>query len=234
MQSSSDDEAFREAEDRVEQGLYRDYVEAGEAFRQIRDEQQEQWRPTYDTWARYVEERHGICRQTAAYMIRAAEVAVGLSSRDDTLRLPVRHANLLGRFRDPEVRFELAKKIRPLTFSEAMHVVIDFSNELLNTTTAGLSKPGRGERCESLAQLDAIVRGCASLDKASLGRAASRLGDERRRRLARKAAAAGRSLTQLSEALTRKPSGDPDDRSSEASSKPSNSAASQHERRRPS
>src|SRR3954452_6111802 len=93
MHSSSGDDAFEEAEKRVKQGLFRDYREAGEARRQIRDE--ELWRPLCDTWARYLDERLGICRQTAAYMIRAAEVAADLSSRDDTLLLPVRHANLL-------------------------------------------------------------------------------------------------------------------------------------------
>jgi hypothetical protein len=89
MHLSSADDGFREAEQRVEQGVFKDYREAGEAFRQIRDEKQEQWRPAYGTWTHYLEVRFGMCRQTAAYMIRAAEVAADLSSRDDTLRLPV-------------------------------------------------------------------------------------------------------------------------------------------------
>lgn len=74
----------------------------------------------------------------------------------------------------------------------------------MNTTTVLPIKAGRSEeRSEALAQLDVVLRGCASLDKASLVRAVSRLGDERRRRLARKATAAGHALIKVSEALTK-------------------------------
>ncbi|HET7354037.1 MAG TPA: hypothetical protein VFJ11_08350 [Gaiellaceae bacterium] len=195
-------EAFEEAEWRARHGLFREYRETGEALRQIRDEHQAQWRPIYDTWTRYLNERLSICRQTAACWIRAAEVAADLSSRDDTLRLPVRHANLLGRFQDPEVRYELARKIQPLTYTEAADLVTDYANTLLNTTTPRPPKAGRDdEPNQALAQLDAILRGTAALDRASLAHAASRLGDTHRRRLARKTKTAGRALTELSASL---------------------------------
>jgi hypothetical protein len=199
MRSSSADDGFREVEERAERGLFKDYCEAGEALRQLRDEKQEQWRPVYRTWTRYLNERLGICRQTAAYMIRAAEVAADLSSRDDTLRLPVRHAYLLARFPDSDVRLKLAIEIQHLTFAKAARLVIDFSEKLMNTTSKAAPKAGRGdERSEALAQLDAILRRCVALDKAALAGAASRLDQARRRNLAQKAATAARVLTEVS------------------------------------
>jgi NAD(P)H-dependent FMN reductase len=202
MHSSSADDGFYEAEQRVETSLYRDYREAGEALRQIRDEQRARWLTLYGTWTHYLNERLGICRQTAAYMIRAAEVAADLSSRDDTLRLPARHANLLARFDDSEVRLNLAIKIQHLSFKEAARLVIDFSKELMNKTTTTLPKAGRNdERSEALAQLDGILRSCRALDTASLAQAASRLEDGQRRRLERRVKAAARKLKEVSATL---------------------------------
>jgi hypothetical protein len=198
----SSDEAFEEAERLARQGLLREYRETGEALRQIRDEHEAQWRTRYGTWTHYLNESLGICRQTAACWIRAAAVAEGLSSRDDTLQLPVRHANLLGRFPDPDVRFELATKIQHLSYTDAAHLVIDFADKLANTTRAVPPKAGRhDERNEDLALLDAILGGCTSLDTASLVRAGSRLGAERKRRLARKAKRAARVLMDVSAKL---------------------------------
>jgi hypothetical protein len=201
MENSADD-AFEEAEQRARRGLFREYRETGEALRQLRDEHEAQWRPRYKTWTRYLNEDLGICRQTAACWIRAAEVAEDVSSRDDRLRLPVRHANLLGRFPDPDVRFELAKKIQHLSYTDATRLVIDFADQLVNTTTAVPPKAGRtDERNEALAQLDAILGACTALDTASLARAGSRLGTERKRRLARKAKGAASVLIEVSARL---------------------------------
>src|SRR5437763_4629505 len=74
MHASSADDGCREAERRAEQGLFKDYREAGDALRQIRDEDQDQWRPVYRTWTHYLSARLGICRQTAAYMIKAPKL----------------------------------------------------------------------------------------------------------------------------------------------------------------
>jgi hypothetical protein len=197
------DEAFREIELRVEHDLFHGYRETGELLRQIRDDHQEQWRPLYVTWERYVEQRFGICRQTAAYTIRAAEVAADLSSRDDTLRLPVRHANLLARFDDSDVRLKLAIKIQLLPFKKAAQLVIDFSEELTNTATAPPPRVGRSdERNQALAQLDGILSACAALDEQSLAGAASRLGADSKRRLARRAKVAARTLSEVSAKLS--------------------------------
>jgi hypothetical protein len=203
MHSSFADDGFYDAEQRVEASLYRDYREAGEALREIRDEREAQWLPLYGSWTRYLDGRLGICRQTAAYMIRAAEVAADLSSRDDTLRLPARHANLLARFEDSEIRLNLAIKIQHLTFKEAARLVIDFSSELMDTATpAPPPKASRNdERSEALMQLDGILRGCKALDKESLAHASSRLGDQQRRRLARRVNAAARTLNEVSAKL---------------------------------
>lgn len=110
-----------ELERRAEQGLYRDYQQAGEALRAIRDGGL--YRATHRGFGAYVEERFGCARSTAYALIQAAEVAADLSARSDTVRVPARHAQLLFPF-PSDVRLALANVIGPLTVREAQALVL--------------------------------------------------------------------------------------------------------------
>src|SRR5579862_9451156 len=118
-----DDERFAEIETRAEQALFRDYRAAGEALRQIRDEERACWVPLFSTWEQYVRQRWDISRQHANYIIQASEVAADVSSRDDAPGLALRHAALLHKFKDPDVRRKLAASIARLKFTDAQRYV---------------------------------------------------------------------------------------------------------------
>ena len=113
-------------EERVERGFFRDWREAGDALEQIRDNSL--YQPEYANFREYVEKRYGIHRATAYSYIHAAAVARDLSSRDDTLNLPQRHAAILFRF-DADTRYEVAKEIQFLSFRHAMHAVLERAEE---------------------------------------------------------------------------------------------------------
>ena len=124
-----DEERFAALEKRAERGLFRDYRNAGEALRELRDEQRACWEPEYGSWGQYIEKRWGISRQHAYFLIQGSEVAKDLSSGDDAPLLPGRHAALLYRFKDTDLRRKLAVEIAPLNFRRAnAHVISVFSS----------------------------------------------------------------------------------------------------------
>jgi hypothetical protein len=86
-----------ELEQRAEQALNHDYRVAGRAIRQLHD--QGEWRTDHGTWGKYVLERFGVSRGHSYALMNAAEVADDVSSVDDTIQLPQRHAAILRRSR---------------------------------------------------------------------------------------------------------------------------------------
>jgi hypothetical protein len=125
-----------ELEERIQQGLYRDYVETGEALAEINDRKLYRLTEPKRTFAEYVQVRFGCARQTAYEYMNAAAVAVDLSARSD-IHLPLRHARLLYRF-DSDTRLRIPREIRNMTFREASAFVIE--------VLALACKRGRGNR----------------------------------------------------------------------------------------
>src|SRR5438876_8953918 len=100
----------------AEEGIFSDYVRAGDALTEIRDERL--FEPEgFSSFKDYVEARFEIHPSTATSLIQAADVAHDLS-RDNALRLPQRHARLLYRF-DSGTRAEYAVEIASMSFREA-------------------------------------------------------------------------------------------------------------------
>lgn len=178
-----DDERFSALEKRAESALYKDYREAGEALKQIRDEEQACWRPLHGSWERYCRERWGISRQHACYLIQGAEVARDVSSRDDAPRLPLRHSTLLYRFKQPAVRRELAALIAPMTFREATRYVVDATTKSSGDT--GRQTVRGSDQPTVLVDLEVLLTSCRRLDLGAVSRAISFLDKRRRNALLR-------------------------------------------------
>jgi len=121
-------------EQRIRDGLFRDYVETGEALKEFRD--RKLYRPS--TFGEYVKEHFGCSRATAYEYIQGAEVAAVLSTRSDIL-LPVSHARLLFRLLDdPDTLRMLAHEVHGMTANEAKRHLIDY--------WASLEEPKKGKR----------------------------------------------------------------------------------------
>jgi hypothetical protein len=174
-------ESFAEAEERAERALYRNYPAAGEALRQIRDEERACWVPVYRTWERYLRERWDISRQHGNYLIQAAQVTADLSSPDDAPRLPLRHAALLHRFKDADVRRELAAAIAPLKFPDAQRHVIAAQRKSRGENVT--VPPANDPTDAALSALRGIATQCRTLDVKTAVGAISRLGVRRQKKI---------------------------------------------------
>lgn len=194
-----DEELFAALEKRADRGLFRDYRDAGEALRQIRDEERPCWQPRYGSWSKYIEERWGISRQHANYLIQAAEVAADLSSCDDAPPLPARHAALLHRFAATEIRRQLAGEIAPLNFRQASARVIAVFASLEKGTSR--PKPARRKplraRKRPLSDLDVVLNACLKLELQATAAALLQLDEHRRKRVLRDIRKASRRLAEL-------------------------------------
>jgi hypothetical protein len=194
-----DEERFAALEKRADRGLFRDYRPAGEALRQLRDEERACWEPEYGNWGQYIEKRWGISRQHANYLIQASEVAGELSSCDDTPPLPARHAALLYRFKGADIRRKLAGEIAPLNFRQAnAHVIAAFA-ALANETarpSPPRRKPLRANK-RPLSDLDLALNACLDLELQPTAAAIRQLDEHRRKRVLREIRRASRHLAEL-------------------------------------
>jgi hypothetical protein len=201
------DERFVEAEERAERALYRDYPAAGEALRQIRDEERACWVPVYRTWERYLQERWEISRQHANYLIQAAEVVADLSSQDDAPRIPLRHAALLHRFKSQDLRRELAAAIAPLRFPDAQRRVIAAARE---SRGEGPSEPlAHDGTNDALVTLRSIFAHCRALDMSATVVAVSRLEARRNKDVLEELDSASSRLATLGTMVRRRGTGRP-------------------------
>ncbi|MGZ4391281.1 MAG: hypothetical protein ACXVRK_04015 [Gaiellaceae bacterium] len=194
-----DEERFAALERRADRGLFRDYRDGGEALRQLRDEERACWEPEYGGWGQYIEKRWGISRQHANYLIQASEVAAELSSCDDAPPLPARHAALLYRFKDTDIRRRLANEIAPLNFRKASAHVISVFASLTNgptRTRPPRRKPLKASR-RPLSDLDVALNACLNLELGPTAAAIRQLDEHRRERVRRDIRKASRYLAEL-------------------------------------
>jgi hypothetical protein len=194
-----DEERFAALERKAERGLFRDYRDAGEALRQLRDEERACWEPEYGTWGEYIEKRWGISRQHTYFLIQGSEVAKDLSSCDDAPALPARHAALLYRFKDTDIRRRLASEIAPLNFRQANAHVISVFSSLANGTARPKPrrrKPLRASR-RPLSELDVGLNACLNLELHPTAAAIRQLDEHRQKRVLRDIRKASRQLAEL-------------------------------------
>lgn len=131
-------EEFSTLEERAEQGVYRDWVEAGRALGEIR--RRRLYRAHYSSFGEYARDRFDLARSTANELIAAADVAGDLSAHAD-IRLPQRHCHILYRFRDPETRVAVAQQIAGLTIREATALVLSLAVPEFRLPTGALPPP---------------------------------------------------------------------------------------------
>jgi hypothetical protein len=159
-------------EERVEQRVFRDWREAGEALERIRDERM--YEPEYPSFRAYVERRFEMHRQTAYSYIRAAVVARDLASCDAALRLPQRHAAMLYRFPDADTRYALARTIAPLSFREATRVVLDYPKEHGSSP----ARPPKHDADKSLSEFSRALHTLRTLDESKLAERIAQLDSD--------------------------------------------------------
>jgi hypothetical protein len=108
------------------EGMYSDYISAGEALRVIRDERL--FEPDYASFSEYIEIRYGMNPGTAYSYIQASDVAFELARRDKRIRLDQRKARLLYPFLfDPTTLLAAAREIGGIDMSyvQAQRHIID-------------------------------------------------------------------------------------------------------------
>jgi hypothetical protein len=163
------DEALARLEERVERGLFHDWLEAGEALLEIRDERL--YMPEYRTFGKYVEARYEIHRTTAAGIMSAAVVMRDVSACAE-IRLTQRHAQLLYPFDDTDTRVSLAREIAMLTYRNAELLVSERAQQ--EDKTKGARKQSRQEEDE---QLHALVSALRTIRALATDEVVDRLGE---------------------------------------------------------
>ena len=190
--AQTDGHTAEELERRAEEALFHDYRVAGRAIRQLHD--QREWLSDHETWGEYVLERFGVSRGHSYVLMNAAEVADDVSSVDDTLRLPQRHAAMLRPVRDASA-CEPRARIQRLSQSAAFDVVhAELKKKDLRVNQ--VAPPPREEPNE-LRQLDKALAELELVRDDELAAAASSMRMQDKNRLTRRLRANVRKLRQL-------------------------------------